>query len=174
MWLLALLLGTRALALTDDRSGVSVDLAVGGSVAAPPVSGAGSAYASVGWWDGVYDHSYAIGRYWSANLGARVDLATEGAPAVAPAVEVRRGIDLVVAGWYFGFAAGPALTPGRPNALGAGARATFGAEFRRTRFWGLTLRAEAGADARGGRVRPAGALLLGAQFSRPLDGQGVD
>ncbi len=174
MWLFALLWGTRALALTDDRSGIVADLAVGGAAHLPPVSGSASGYAAIGWWDGVYDHSYAIGRYWSGNVGGRVDLAPGGDVVLAPTVEVRRGFDLVVAGWYFGAGAGPVLALDGPLAGGASVRACFGAQFRRTRFWALSLRAEGGPELVGGRLQANGALVLGVQFSRPWDGQGVD
>lgn len=172
MFLLALLLtGVADAALTDDRSGPSFDLAVGGSLQVPPVLGGVTGFASLGWWVGTYDDSYAIGRYWSVNLNGRIDYQPDGATRIAPALELRRGVDLVVVGWYFGVGGGPVAVLDGP--VGAGGRLAFGAEFRRTRFLGLTLRLEAGADAVGDRVAGAGALLLGFQFSRPGDGKGV-
>lgn len=174
MWFVALLIAPSAEALTEDRSGVSVDLAIGGSLHLPPTLGTATGFGSVGWWWGPYDRSYAIGRYWSVNLNGRGDLSPSGDLAIAPSVEVRRGVDLVVAGWYFGLGAGPVLVPSPGIALGAGGRAAFGGEFRRSRFWGLTLRVEAGVDAIGDQITGAGALMLGVQFSRPADGEPVE
>ncbi len=172
MLLLALLLTPTADALTDDRSGPSFDLAVGGSMQAPPVFGGVTGFTSFGWWAGTYDDSYAIGRYWSVNLNARVDYQLDADLHIAPSLEVRRGLDLVVVGWYFGIGGGPVWTP-QGGSMGAGGRIAFGGEFRRTRFLGLTLRVEAGVDAVHGEIVAAGAMLLGFQFSRPGDGQGV-
>lgn len=170
MWMLALLLAPSAHALTEPRSGVSLDLAAGGGLHAPPALGDVVGFGSLGWWVGTYDDSYAIGRYWSVHVNGRVDVPPKADLRIAPQVEVRRGVDLVVAGWFFGLNGGPLLAG---DSLGAGGRALFGAEFRRTRYWGLTLRLEAGVDSVGGEIAGAGSAVLGVQFSRPADGKGV-
>lgn len=175
MWSIALLLLSTADALTSDRSGPSFDLAAGGSFLAPPVLGGVSGFASLGWWDGNYDDSYAIGRYWSAQLNGRVDYLPAADLRIAPTFEVRRGLDLVVVGWYVGGGGGPLLVPTDDGLqIGAGGRLAFGAEFRRTRFLGFTARIEAGADVVGGAVAGCASMMLGGQFSRPGDGRGVD
>lgn len=175
MWLLALLIASTADALTHDRSGPAFDLAAGPTLSVPPARGAGTAFASLGWWDGNYDDSYAIGRYWAAHLNGRLDWFPTASTRIAPTLEVRRGLDLVVVGWYFGVGGGPVLVPTSDGTtLGGGGRVAFAGEFRRTRFLGFTARLEAGADVVGGAVAGSASLLLGGQFSRPGDGQGVD
>ncbi len=173
--LLALLLSS-AQAITTDRSGPTFDLALGGDLTLPPVGGGLAGLAGVNWWWGRYDHSYAIGRYWSLGVANRFDLQLGDAGMhLAPLLELRRGNDLIVVGTYTAIAAGPlVLMTSDDTAIGATGRLAVGGEFRRHRFWGATLRLEAGADYVDGAVFGTGALLLGVQFSRPGDGQGVD
>lgn len=173
--LLALMLSS-AQAITTDRSGVAFDLAAGGDLTLPPVVGGLSGMFAANWWWGRYDHSYAIGRYWSLGVNNRFDLqlATDDL-RVAPMLELRRGNDLIVVGTYMALAAGPLVVSTNDGSLmGGTGRLALCGEFRRHRFWGSTLRIEAGADYLNGSVGAAGALLLGVQFSRPGDNQGVD
>jgi len=173
MWWMALLLTGTAQALVSDRSGPVFDLAAGAGFDAPPVAGGVSGLVGFGWWVGPYDDSYAIGRFWSVGGVARV-ASRPGGLRATPLLEVRRGVDLIVASWHGFLSAGPMIQASDgQSVVGASVRTGFGAEFRTSRFWGLTLRVEAGPDYVGDVFSFGSAMLLGFQFSRPGDGRGV-
>lgn len=154
-------------ALTMQQSGPYVDAGAGLGLGNGPLDAGVGWGAGVGWWAGRYDDAYAVGRYWGAGAMVRQDW-IGGTLRTAPMLEVRRGLDLVVLGWH-GFLAGGPLVVSRSgdSVVGGTGRVGIGAEFRRTRYLGLTLRLEGGADFGGGNVAAAGAALLGVQFSRP-------
>jgi hypothetical protein len=152
-----------ALALTSPQSGPGVEVTAGLGLADAPVSARLGAAVSAGWWFGHYDDQYSLGRYTWIGPTVRAEV-LPGDLRVAPMLELRRGIDLVVAGVAPFVAGGPLLAG---DALGGTARAGVVAKFRRTRHLGFVLRLEAGADFLGGATFSGGALL-GVAFSRPL------
>ena len=155
--------------------GPYIDVAAGlGMGDAPMVAGTGW-MAGFGWWLGRYDGAYAIGRYTSIGLNVRQDLVhfsrAKGSPPMqlrtAPMIELRKGNDLIVGGVSAFIGGGPLLlTDHNGLSLDYTARAGVGAEFRRHRYWGLTLRLEGGIDI-GDEVSGVFSTLFGAQFSRP-------
>lgn len=173
MLVLILSLLSPAHALTMDRAGLTWDLSAGAGMQIPPGQAQGTALLGLSWWWGPYDSSYAIGRYWSVGLVDRLD-GIPGTLELSPMVEVRRGVDLIVVGWAMGLGVGPAIRLTDENTLGATARASLTGEFRRHRFWSLSLRLEAGATMIGGTASGVGGILLGTQFSRPFDGMPVE
>jgi hypothetical protein len=152
-----------ARALTLPTSGPGVDIGAGLAVASGPLAARLGLAGSAGWWFGHYDDQYALGRYWWVGPTVRVDLLPQ-VESVATLVELRRGTDLVVAGVAPLVAAGPIWVDGQ---LGGAARVGVIAEFRRTRYHGVTLRLEAGANI-GADVQFSGSALVGWAFSRPL------
>ena len=170
MWLLLLSLLTPAHALTTDRSGYGFDLAGGVDVAIPG-SPSGQVQLGAHWWWGPYDDSSALGRYWA--LGPTDTLTVGEQLSLSPTLEVRRGLDLIVVGWYAGLGAGPVVPLTGQDPLGATARLIGGFEFRRSATFGFTARAELGADLVGDAVHGTASVLLGVQISRPADGKGI-
>ena len=173
MLVLILSLLSPAHALTTDRSGLLLDLSAGVGMQVPATPTQGSALLGVSWWWGPYDSSYAIGRYWSLGLVDRLD-AIPGGFELSPMAEIRRGVDLIVVGWAVGLGVGPTLPLVAGGSLGGTARASVTGEFRRHRFWSLSLRIEAGATWLDGQAAGTASVLLGTQFSRPMDGQPVE
>jgi len=170
--LLALMsLFTPAAALTSNQAGPSFDLAAGLGLGGGSINARGAGQLSVGGWAGRYDDSFAIGRYWWFGATGRADW-RPGLFIAAPLAEIRRGVDVIVAGAYWGAALGPVLAVGSgPTSTGLAARAVGGAKFRRTRYFSFTARIEAGADLFAGRPTFAGAVLLGVAFARPGSAQ---
>lgn len=174
--LIAALLASPAAALTAHQSGPLADLGVGVGFGGAPVPADGvpssrpltavspEAALSLGWWWGVYDDQYAFGRYWAVVANGHADWRRD-ALVITPTVEVRRGLELIVVGLYGGLGGGAVLGP--EGAPGWTARASAGAKLRRTRFFGLSLRLEAGVDAIGDTMGFGGAALLGGSFARP-------
>ena len=119
-------------------------------------------HAGGGWWFGPYDDVHAVGRYVGLGVVGRQDFV--GAPRTAGMLELRRGMDLIIAGVQ-GSVAGGVVT--ESGALGWTGRAAFTGRFRRHRFWSLSLRLEAGADGIANTITPTGGVLLGVAFSRP-------
>ena len=163
----------------EKMTGPYVDVAGGLALADAPIAAGPGWMGGLGWWFGRYDEAYAIGRYVSIGATLRQDwvhLAKPRGPTVrtAPLLELRKGNDLIVGGVSAFVAGGPVFvaSPTGPGDKDAGfdldytARAGVGAEFRRHRFWGLTLRLEGGADI-GDQVSGQFSVLLGVQFSRP-------
>ena len=159
----------------ENMSGPYIDVAGGlGMGDAPMLAGPGW-MGGFGWWFGRYDSAYAIGRYTSIGVNVRQELIhfdpAKGAPPLtlrtAPLLELRKGNDLIVGGVSVFLAGGPLLaTNTNGMTVDYTARGGFGAEFRRHRFWGLTLRLEGGVDI-GDQVSGVFSTLLGVQFSRP-------
>ncbi len=169
MWFLWSLAASPALALTAVQNGPGVDLAAGLGLGGRPVGAHVGAQLSLGWWSGTYDDQYAFGRYWWVGPTGRVDW-REDALRVAPLLEVRRGIELIVVGLSVGAAGGPLIrVDGVEDATDVGwtARALGQVKLRRSRFWGFSLRLEAGVDGFGDQVGFTGAVLLGGSFARP-------
>lgn len=168
LWLLL----APAHAITRSQSGPIVEAGVGASITQAPVRPALAGQLSLGWWRGTYDDAYAFGRYWALVQTTRIDaLATSGVWTLAPMLELRRGIDIFVANPAGFLAVGPVLAlpvavQGEP-AVGVTARGGLDFKWRRSRFWGLTVRLEGGVDVLSDRVSPAAGLLLGGGFARP-------
>jgi hypothetical protein len=153
-----------AAALTTHLSAVGLDLAAGVGVASVPLAPSAGGVVSAGWFRGQFDDQFSFGRYWWLGPTARVDVGAEGW-RVAPLFEVRRGLDLLVAGVSYGVAGGPVLAPG---AVGWTARAVGVAKLRRTRTFSFAVRLELGAEGFGDQVGPAGALSVGISLAKPL------
>ncbi len=168
MLALLLLLSTRpAAALSGPQAGPSLDLAAGLGLSGAPVRAGLGAQLSAGWWFGTYDDAYAIGKYWWIGPTGRVDV-QGGRIAIAPMLEVRRGIEVIVAGLNLFAAGGVVQTLADPAPpLGGTGRLGLMGKFRRHRYWGLTLRLEGGVDVIGSQVSPAFGTLLGVAFARP-------
>lgn len=170
--LLVLTLAHPAHALTSRQSGPYGEVAAGLGLGDRPLHAGLGWEVGAGWWRGRYDDAYAIGRYWSGGVTLRQDWIT-GALRTSPLIELRRGTDLIVAGWWAFLAGGPLVATAEDTGaatVGGTARTGIGAEFRRTRYLGITLRLEGGVDYVGRRIGGTGAALLGFQFSRPKAG----
>ena len=155
-------------ALTQTQAGPLFTLAAGGSLTGAPVQPSAAGQLSFGAWFGTYDDAYSFGRYWAVVQTTRVDLlSARGDTTVAPMLELRRGLDILVANVAGFVAGGPALVVADGTTLGGTARAGVDAKWRRTRFWGLTVRLEGGVDVLDGAVQPTAAVLVGAGFARP-------
>lgn len=163
MWLA--LAPLTASALTTHLSAVGFDLTAGAGWRAPPARGVGEGTLALGWFRGQFDDQFSFGRYWWVGPTARVDVGLDGAVTLAPQLEVRRGLDLLVAGFGYGLAGG--VVVGGPE-LGWTARAVGVGRFRRSRSFSLTGRLEVGADGAAGAVGFAGGVGLGITVAKPL------
>ncbi len=160
MWLT---LALSAAALTEDRNGLTLDVGAGGGHEAGRLAGAAQLDLHA-WW-GRYDADFVLGR--NVSLGVVANLATAGDnPTVRTMISLRRGVDLVVAGWHGSLAAGPIWTS---DGLGAGARAGAGLTWRASKQAGLGLSVDGGVDLIHRRPHPAGGLRLHARFGGPTD-----
>jgi hypothetical protein len=169
MWsTLCLWLSSPALALTQVQGGPAFDLAAGLGLRGAPLRPALGGQASFGWWSGVYDDQYAFGRYWWLGATVRADWRPD-AFGLTPMIELRRGIELIVVGVAPFVAGGLTLQPDG-GVLGFTGRAGVGLKLRRTRYFGLSLRVEAGVDVVDEQVGFAGGVLVGPSFARPLHG----
>jgi hypothetical protein len=165
--LLACLLPAHA--LTSHQTGPSLDLGAGLGLRGAPLRPAVGGDLALGWWLGTFDDQFAFGRYWLLQGVGRVDWRPD-ALALTPMLELRRGVDILVAGLSWGLGGGAVLvfpTDTEAPPPGWTARASMAGRFRRTRALSLTLRLEAGADVVGGTPSFAGGTLLGASFLRP-------
>jgi hypothetical protein len=176
--LLALIL-SEAHALTSQQGGPALDLGVGLGVGAPFAPRFGG-HLGLGWWTGTYDDQYSFGKYWAVGASVRFDtnplLSPTPSWSLAPMLEIRRGVELIVVGVAPFVAGGPVLanhpaaggvTDAPPAVLGWTARTGVNLKLRRSRFWGITARLELGAEGVGEHTGFAGGLLLGAAFARP-------
>lgn len=154
-----------ALALTSQQGGPAFDLAVGLGLRGAPVRPALGGQLSVGWWTGVYDDQYAFGRYWWVGPTVRADWRPDGF-GLSPMLEIRRGLELIVVGVAPFLAGGLTIDPDQ-EVLGFTGRGGVQLKFRRTRYWGISLRVEAGVDVVDSAVGFAGGVLLGPSFARP-------
>ena len=163
--LVVALVASPAAALTAHQTGPLVDLAAGAGFGGAPLAVGPAGELSLGWWSGVYDDQYAFGHYVAIVANGRVDW-RRSALVVAPTLEVRRGLELIVVGLYGGLGGGLVATSDG-SALGWTARASGGAKLRRSRFVGLSVRLEAGVDGVGDAIGFAGGALLGVSYARP-------
>ena len=170
-FLLSLMLPTSAFALTGARHGIGADVSAGVSLASVGARPHFGAMLGAGWWSGRWDDAYAIGRYWQVGVTGRFDTQFNGGVRIAPMLEARRGIEVLVAG-VIPFVAGGIVTStgGDPDDDGFGFTGRGGVigKFRWHRRHGGTLRLEAGVDVLGGQPQFTGSLLLGFQFSQPF------
>ncbi len=171
MWLPLIALSlSPAHGITQVQGGPILELGAGLDMGGSPVQARGGAHLSALWWTGTYDDAYAFGRHWAVGPTLRVDVHPD-ALGLAPMLEVRRGLDIFIAGLH-AFVAGGAVSAvplGSDVAppLGWTGRGGFGAKLRRHRYWGATLRLEAGVDGVGDQISFAGGVMLGVGFSRP-------
>jgi len=158
-----------ASSLARSRAGPAIDVAagIGWSGSPDPVAVAGSL--SAGAWFGRYDDDFAIGRHWWLGATGRVR-GRAGRVELAPMLEVRRGIDLLVAGVQ-GFVAGGVVVDvaGAEEARPVGFTAIGGlvTRYRRTRHVSALLRLEGGVDVVDGRVTPVVGATVGVGWARP-------
>lgn len=158
-------------AFTSQQSGPGLDVGVGLGLGGAPASAHVGGVIDAGWWVGRYDDQYSLGRYWWVGPTFRFDWRPDGV-RLAPMVEVRRGIDLLVVGVAPLVTLGPVFAGDEISYAG---RAGLFAKFRRTRSFGWFLRLEAGADvSESGQARFAGGVLLGGAWSRPVRRQVSD
>ncbi|MBX2798213.1 MAG: hypothetical protein KTR31_11100 [Myxococcales bacterium] len=161
--------GTQAHALSTRQSGPGFDLAAGLGMGGAPVRAGLGGQLSAGWWTGRYDEAYALGRYWWVGVTGRVDTPFDGA-TVAPMLEIRRGVEVLVGGLHGFVSGGPVqfvVSEGPAPALGWTARAGVAGKFRRSRFVGLTLRLEGGANVVAGKPSAVVGVLVGLSYARP-------
>lgn len=165
--LLLLLCTPDAQALSSRQAGPSLDLAAGLGLSGAPVRAGLGGQLSAGWWFGTYDDAYALGKYWWIGPTGRIDVQGERI-AIAPMLELRRGLEIIVAGVNLFVAGGVVSTIAEPAPpLGYTGRAGLMGKFRRHRYWGLTLRLEGGIDLVDGQVSPTIGTLIGIAFARP-------
>lgn len=155
--LAALLLPAAAAAQTSPQAGLWFDAGGGLGLGGAPFAPAGTARAAIGVWSGNYDDRLALGRSWGVGVATRADFAG-GALRVAPHVEVRRQVDLLVVGLRWRVQAGPEWHDG---AWGVGARAGGRVAYRIRPALAPHLDLEAGAAYVAGAVRPAMSIGIG-------------
>lgn len=169
--MLAVLIATSlpAHALTSHQSGPTLDLGAGLGLRGAPLQPAVGGDLCLGWWAGTFDDQFSFGRYWQVQAVGRVDWHPD-ALGLTPMLEVRRGLDIIVAGLSWGVGGGAVLvlpTEGDAPPVGFTGRASVVGKFRRTRFLALTARLEAGADVVAGTPSFGGGFLVGVSFMRP-------
>jgi hypothetical protein len=155
--LATLLLPAVAAAQTSTQTGLWFDGGGGLGLGGAPFAPAGSARAAIGMWTGNYDDRLALGRSWGFGAAARADLG-DGTRRVAPHVEVRRQVDLLVVGLRWRVQAGPEWHDG---AWGVGARMGGRVAYRIRPALAPHLDLEAGAAYVAGGVRPAMSVGIG-------------
>jgi hypothetical protein len=183
--------------LSDDQSGVYVNVQLGGGVRGPtadtvaatdvPEPAATALFGgqlAAGWWTGRYDDQFALGRYWGVGLAVRQHrvLVPEAftyntALHTIPMVEVRRGMDLLVVGLGIRGGIGPIFqvwtghpdgVPSPPLQAGVAMRVAGTAKYRFKPRFGLTLDIEGGLDVLGGAAQGHGAAMLGFEWMTPI------
>lgn len=158
---LVLGLSPSAFAQTSAQAGGWVDASGGLSVGSDPLHFGPGGQGSLGIWWGNYDDRRALGRSWG--LGAALRYEHRSAqPRVAPMLELRRQIDLLVVGLRWRVQAGPEI---HGDVLGVGARVGGSAMVRVRPWFGPTLNLDVGAAYVGGQVRPSGLATLGFEGS---------
>jgi len=153
----SLLTPAAAWAQTSAQTGVWLDASGGAAIGGRPFGLDPSTRVSLGLWRGNYDDRMALGRSWGGGVAFRLD-ARSGALRVAPTIEVRRQLDLLIAGLRWRVAAGPEWHGDR---VGVGARVGGTLMVRARPTFGPILDLEAGAAYVDGQVRPAAALGIG-------------
>lgn len=157
--LLAVLLfaAAPAVAQTSAQTGLWYEGSGGIGLGGAPLQSSWTTRGGLGLWWGNYDDRLALGRSWGVGAAVRYEPG-RGVPRIAPSVELRRQIDLLVIGLRWRVQAGPEW---HGATLGAGARVG-GTLVVRPRPWlGPMIDVEAGASYIAGRVRPAVALSVG-------------
>lgn len=170
-WLLALLWVLQtvpASAMTTSQTGILITVGAGGTldIGAPTVIAPAWTTGASFWW-GRYDEVYALGRFTSVGIEVR-QAWIHGALEAIPALEVRRGNDVLVVGYHGFLSVGPVI---RPGAVGVEALLGGGVKWRFRPHHGLMLRAGAGVawvdDTVSGRVILRLAYEFGSPFKAP-------
>ncbi len=140
--LLLLLVASPAAAITTPQHGAMFQIGAGGTfdLGAPSYAGPGWS-GGVAWWWGRYDDVYAIGRFTALGITAR-QAWIAGALETIPALELRRGSDVIVVGYHGFVSAGPVF---RAQAIGAEVLVGGGVKWRFKPKLGLGLKLGAGA-----------------------------
>ncbi|MEM6930257.1 MAG: hypothetical protein AAF602_25175, partial [Myxococcota bacterium] len=107
LWIASVALGA---SLSRPQAGPALDVGGGIGWSGEPVAVA--AQLSAGGWFGRYDDDFAIGRHWWFGATGRLR-ARSARVEIAPMIEIRRGIDLLVAGVQGFVAGGVVLDVGR-------------------------------------------------------------
>jgi hypothetical protein len=166
--LVALLLAPVAAdAQTTRQTGLWLDAQPGLGLGGQPFGATFGVRGSVGVWRGNYDDAFALGRSWGWGASVRVDFRGDST-RVAPMLELRRTLDLLVLGLRWRVMAGPEW---EGDKLGVGARVGGTVKVRPSPFVGPTLDLEAGAAWIDGRVGPRIALSLGIGGAFPVAGR---
>ncbi|MBW1879036.1 MAG: hypothetical protein JRI25_01815 [Deltaproteobacteria bacterium] len=162
--LLLLAVPCAAEAITSPQQGIYA--ATGGGVVldtAAPVAVGPAWDLSIGWWTGRYDGVYALGRFTGLGITVRQDW-ERGALRTAPALEVRRGTDVLVVAYHTFLSVGPVFTSG---AVGVEGLLGVGVKYRFQPHLGVGLRLGAGAAwVEDVRARVTADLVI--EFAAPL------
>ena len=138
--LLACLLALPAHAMTDPMAGIALALAPGGTATISPGGiGPGWGASAMFWW-GRYDDVYALGRFNAIGVTVR-QAWLDGALVTTPALEYRRGNDVVVVGYHGFVSVGPDF---RGGSVGIEALAGGRVKYRFAPKWGVGLEAAGG------------------------------
>jgi hypothetical protein len=155
--LAALLVPSVALAQTSSQVGAWADASGGVALGGGALRADPTARLALGAWWGNYDDALALGRSWGLGAAVRLD-ARRGEPRVAPMVELRRQIDLLILGLRWRALAGAEW---HGDALGVGARVGGSLMIRVRPQIGPFIDLEAGGGYVGGAFRPAMAAGVG-------------
>jgi hypothetical protein len=168
MRILALLLLTLipgvAWAQTTDQRGLWFDVHPGLGLGGHPFEPSLGVRTSAGWWWGNYDRGFILGRSVGIGVAFRADVLGD-VPRLAPSLEIRRTVDLLVVGYRWRVLAGPEWAAGE---LGVGARLGGTLKYRPSRWVGPTLDLEAGAAWVAGRVSPRFGVAIGVEITGPV------
>jgi len=164
---MSLAVAAPARAQTSAQQGGWIDVQPGLGLGGSPFGPSFGTRASLGWWRGNYDHGYLLGRAWGVGVATRVDLFGPEL-RVAPSLEIRRMIDLLVLGFRWRVLAGPEW---EDDQLGVGLRVGGTIKVRPTPTVGPTLDLEAGAAWVDGKVSPRLAVSLGVEVALSWKGK---
>jgi len=166
--LLACLVATPSFAMTDPMAGVLFTLGGGGAAGiAPGAFGPGWDASAMVWW-GRYDDVYAIGRFNALGVTARQSW-LDGTLRTVPALEYRRGNDVVVVGYHGFVSVGPTFGG---ESVGVEALIGGGVKYRFAPRWGVGLRAGAGPVYEDGVV--SGRIVFGLAFEFATPFRSID
>lgn len=162
--LLACFVAAPASAMTDPMAGALFTLAGGGTSAiSPGAFGPGWDGSVLLWW-GRYDDVYALGRFNAIGVTVR-QAWLDGALRTTPALEYRRGNDVVVVGYHGFLSVGPDLGGGP---VGVEALIGGGAKYRFEPRWGVGLRAGAGVVYKDGDWSGRIVFRVAVEFATPF------
>ncbi|MFK7928651.1 MAG: hypothetical protein AB8H79_10725 [Myxococcota bacterium] len=161
---------TTALAQTSAQVGAWFDASPGLGVGGSPVGATLAVRGSTGVWWGNYDSGFLLGRSWGVGADVKVDLFGPNV-RVAPSLELRRTVDLLVIGYRWRVLAGPEWDG---EDLGGSLRVGGALKVRPNRYIGPTLNAEVGAAYVGGKFSPRGTVGIGVEISFPVSGREPD